>query len=156
MRHHERPVCGATDEWLTPPQLLKALGPFDLDPCAPVERPWPTARVHYTRSDDGLAQRWFGFVWLNPPYGQATGRWLERLHLHGDGLALVFARTETAWFQGAWMAGRRAAVSSWSSQLSPPRRPGRARSQWCPVGPQCLRRTGGCAAAACTSRWCLR
>ena len=24
------------DEWLTPPHVLQALGPFDLDPCAPV------------------------------------------------------------------------------------------------------------------------
>ena len=23
------------DEWLTPPHVLRALGPFDLDPCAP-------------------------------------------------------------------------------------------------------------------------
>lgn len=105
MRHHERPLCGATDEWLTPPHVLTALGPFDLDPCAPVERPWPTARVHYTRNDDALAQPWFGFVWLNPPYGRETGRWLERLHLHGNGVALVFARTETAWFQAhGWPA----------------------------------------------------
>lgn len=34
-----------TDEWLTPPQLLKCLGPFDLDPCSPVDRPWPTAAM---------------------------------------------------------------------------------------------------------------
>lgn len=28
------------DEWLTPPHILRALGPFDLDTCAPVNRPW--------------------------------------------------------------------------------------------------------------------
>jgi hypothetical protein len=32
-----------SDEWLTPPGILKALGQFDLDPCAPVNRPWDTA-----------------------------------------------------------------------------------------------------------------
>jgi len=27
------------DEWLTPPYIIKALGEFDLDPCAPINRP---------------------------------------------------------------------------------------------------------------------
>ena len=35
------------NEWLTPPELLAKLGQFDLDPCAPVNRPWPTATHHY-------------------------------------------------------------------------------------------------------------
>lgn len=89
---------GHTDEWLTPPEMLQALGPFDLDPCAPVQRPWPTATHHYTIEDDGYQQEWEGFVWLNPPYGPETGRWLRKLARHGNGLALIFARTETAMF----------------------------------------------------------
>lgn len=36
---HERPFRGDTDEWLTPPHILRALGDFDLDPCSPVNRP---------------------------------------------------------------------------------------------------------------------
>lgn len=28
-----------SDIWLTPPHILDALGPFDLDPCAPDPRP---------------------------------------------------------------------------------------------------------------------
>jgi len=43
-------------------------------------------------------------VWLNPPYGRDLGRWLERLAAHGDGMALVFARTDTRWFQRAFAA----------------------------------------------------
>lgn len=27
------------DEWLTPKYIIDALGPFDLDPCAPIQRP---------------------------------------------------------------------------------------------------------------------
>lgn len=95
---HHRPYRGFTDEWLTPPEILAALGPFDLDPCAPADRPWPMAKRHYTLADDGLTQEWHGRVWLNPPYGPQTGRWLERLANHGRGTALVFARTETAMF----------------------------------------------------------
>lgn len=37
-------------------------------------------------------------VWLNPPYGRQTGVWLDRLSKHGNGIALVFARTDTAMF----------------------------------------------------------
>ncbi|WP_223160903.1 phage N-6-adenine-methyltransferase [Salinicola aestuarinus] len=86
------------DEWLTPPSILEALGSFDLDPCSPVERPWDTASEHLTLHDDGLSAAWRGRVWLNPPYGRETGLWLEKLAEHGDGIALVFARTETEMF----------------------------------------------------------
>ncbi|HEX7927313.1 MAG TPA: DNA N-6-adenine-methyltransferase [bacterium] len=85
-------------EWLTPRYILRALGPFDLDPCAPVNRPWNMAARHYTLHEDGLAQPWEGRVFLNPPYGGDTWAWLERLSVHGNGIALVFARTETAGF----------------------------------------------------------
>jgi DNA N-6-adenine-methyltransferase (Dam) len=100
---HESAV-GGTDEWLTPPHLIDRLGPFDLDPCSPVNRPWPTAARHYTVKDDGLRQDWDGFVWMNPPYdGGKIGTWLARLADHGTGLALVAARTETrAWHEHIW------------------------------------------------------
>ena len=88
----------AKDEWLTPPEIVRALGTFDLDPCSPVNRPWPTALRHLTVEDDGLMQDWNGRVGLNPPYGDETGLWLRRLANHGNGVALVFARTETGWF----------------------------------------------------------
>lgn len=91
------------DEWLTPPEMIAALGVFDLDPCAPVKRPWPTANWHFTVEDDGLAREWWGRVWLNPPYGEHTATWLQRLVEHGNGIALVFARTETeCWFNWVW------------------------------------------------------
>ncbi|MDE1672645.1 adenine methyltransferase [Nocardia gipuzkoensis] len=85
--------------WLTPPGLLAALGPFDLDPAAaPAPRPWDTAAVHIAPPEDGLAVPWRGRVFLNPPYGREVGRWLGALADHGVGTALVFARTETDWF----------------------------------------------------------
>lgn len=86
------------DEWLTPPSIVEALGPFDLDPCSPVNRPWDTAAKHYTKEQDGLAQPWEGRVWLNPPYGRETFKWLEKLADHGNGIALIFARTEMKGF----------------------------------------------------------
>jgi hypothetical protein len=89
---------------MTPPAILDALGPFDLDPCAPLDAPWPTAARHFTVDIDGLAQQWDGRVWLNPPYTSATvGRWMERMAEHDHGTALIFARTETdIFFRHVW------------------------------------------------------
>ncbi len=98
MGSHQRAI-GATDEWLTPPSLIKSLGRFDLDPCSPIGRPWDTADQHLTIEDDGLSMDWgIARVWMNPPYGQETGRWLAKLARHGRGIALIFARTETEMF----------------------------------------------------------
>lgn len=98
MSGHQRPHRGETDVWLTPPEIVEATGPFDLDPCSPIDRPWPTAAKHYTIEDDGLSKRWDGFVWCNPPFGPDAGWWLDRMVAHHHGIALVAARTETQWF----------------------------------------------------------
>lgn len=95
------------DEWLTPPYILEALGPFDLDPCAPINRPWDMAKNHFTVEDHGLMQHWDGRVWLNPPYGEETWKWMIHLALHQNGIALIFARTETQGFhQCVWNAAQ--------------------------------------------------
>lgn len=97
---HHRPNQGRTNTWLTPPDLIEALGPFDLDPCAaPEPRPWDTAREHWTK--DGLDRKWRGMVWMNPPYGREVGVWMKKFLAHRNGIALVFARTETPWAQKA-------------------------------------------------------
>ncbi len=88
-----------TCEWLTPPSILKSLGSFDLDPCAPTKRPWSIATQHFTRDDDGIRQDWVGRVWLNPPYDEdLIWRFMGKMAEHNNGIALVFARTETRWF----------------------------------------------------------
>ena len=86
------------DEWLTPPEILRPLGQFDLDPCAPIMRPWDTAAKHMNVNDDGLSHPWHGRVWCNPPFGREAVKWLNRMAQHGNGIALVPARTETAMF----------------------------------------------------------
>jgi hypothetical protein len=86
------------DEWLTPPELVEAVGPFDLDPCSPIVRPWDTAKSHFSVLDDGLTQPWVGRVWLNPPYGDQCWKWLNKMSVHKNGLALIFARTGASGF----------------------------------------------------------
>lgn len=91
------------DEWLTPPEILAALGEFDLDPCAPRVRPWPMAKRHYTLEDNGLLLPWQGRVWCNPPYGREIGAWMARCVGHANAIALIFARTETdQFFEYVW------------------------------------------------------
>lgn len=90
-------------EWYTPAWIFEALGlKFDLDPSSPhdVETPVP-ATTKYTVFDDGLKKPWFGRVWMNPPYGPSTGFWIRRMIDHGNGIALVFSRTDASWCQEA-------------------------------------------------------
>ena len=89
-----------TVDWYTPKWIFDSLGlKFDLDPCHPsVKIPWIPTRNFYTVLDNGLAQPWFGLVWFNPPYGKETSQWLAKMHEHRNGIALVFARTDTKWY----------------------------------------------------------
>jgi len=116
--HTRRPPSAqnvaTTDDLLTPPCLLEALGalretkeggyrlgsdPFTLDPCASRKQPWPTAQEMWTIREDGLSRAWHGEVWLNPPYGRSLYHWVARLADHGSGLALMYARTDTEGFR---------------------------------------------------------
>jgi hypothetical protein len=97
---HTKPNRGDTVIWLTPKELLVALGDFDLDPCAaPSPRPWDVAKRHCELPEDGLLIPWAGRIFLNPPYDRNIDRWMKKMALHRNGIALLFARTETAFFQ---------------------------------------------------------
>lgn len=96
--------AGQTDEHYTPAEVFDALEcSFDLDPCQPEHgRAFlsvPASRF-YTQQQDGLAQQWTGFVWLNPPFGGRNGvvPWLHKFLEHGNGIALTNALTSCGWF----------------------------------------------------------
>lgn len=90
-------------EWYTPAWVFDALGlTFDLDPASPHDHETAVpAATKYTVFDDGLKKPWFGRVWMNPPYGPSTGMWVKRMAQHGNGIALVFSRTDASWCQEA-------------------------------------------------------
>jgi DNA N-6-adenine-methyltransferase Dam len=103
MSEHE-PSIGATSEWFTPAHIFAAVGLiFDLDPAHPGrDNPHcvvPARRI-LTEADDGLQQPWRGLVWLNCPFGGRRGQvpWLRKFFDHGNGIALVAARTSADWF----------------------------------------------------------
>ena len=53
--------------------LDSEFGPFTLDVCATAEN--AKCAHYFDRAADGLARRWTGRVWCNPPYGREIGRW---------------------------------------------------------------------------------
>jgi hypothetical protein len=98
VKQHQTSI-GKNDEWLTPPEILKHLGPFDLDPCSAIVRPWNCASVNWTIVDDGLNKDWFGRVWLNPPFNRyERPKWMEKMQAHNNGIMLIPAACETASF----------------------------------------------------------
>jgi hypothetical protein len=101
-------------EWYTPAEYIeaarRALGAIDLDPasCELANRTVGASRF-YSLEDDGLAQPWYGRVWMNPPYGGYVASFVGKLvDEHGAGnveaaIALVSAHAvDTQWFQQLW------------------------------------------------------
>lgn len=100
---HEKPNKGLTDTWLTPPSIIHELGEFDTDPCVPEGMPWVTAKKMITEKECGLKTEWQGRVFMNPPYSK-NKEFAEKFKSHGNGICLVFARTETEWFKNYYEA----------------------------------------------------
>lgn len=102
----------ATPEWYTPSHIVdrveKMFEQISLDPCSN-SSDWREAAIpaesYWTKEDDGLTQLWHGKVYMNPPYGDEIAAWVERLkeaYESGEideAIALLPARTDTAWFQ---------------------------------------------------------
>ena len=99
---HEAAV-GNSVEWYTPKSVFDALGVgFDLDVCSPgLDKTWVPAGRALTIAEDGLTSPWHGFVWCNPPYGKGIDKWIKRMAEHNNGIALLPARPDTAWFHEA-------------------------------------------------------
>jgi hypothetical protein len=153
MALHEQAV-GATDEWYTPPRVFDAMGTqFDLDVAAPAGGcAWIPARTFYSKGSDGLVNPWFGFVWMNAPFGGRNGLvpWLQKFFDHGDGIALTPDRTSAPWWQA--FAPRAEAVLFIAPKLKfigPDGRPGTSPAQGTTLmaagarGVQALRRAAG-------------
>lgn len=101
MALHEQSV-GATDEWYTPKYVFDALGcHFTLDVASPGASVTPWVPANDFIVSGSLETDWYGFVWMNPPFGKRNGLvpWLEKFVAHGYGICLVPDRTSAPWWQ---------------------------------------------------------
>lgn len=108
----------ASNEWYTPSEYVNAarevMGGIDLDPASnPLANETVQAARYYVQEDDGLAQTWYGRVFLNPPYGVTDGEsnagvWARKLIAEyragnvSEAVLLVNANTERKWFAPLW------------------------------------------------------
>ncbi len=74
---------------------------FDLDVASPPDGvPWIPAKKFFTQEDDGLAQKWEGLIWCNPPFSNILP-WVNRLNEHKNGVALL-PHTKGSWRREVW------------------------------------------------------
>jgi phage N-6-adenine-methyltransferase len=118
-------------EWYTPAEYIetarRVMGGIDLDPASSAEANEVIgAERYYSAEDDGLAHRWIGRVWMNPPYSRPlVDNFCAKLcDEYTDGnvtqaITLTYAATETGWFHGlaevaAVLALPRGRIPYWS------------------------------------------
>jgi ParB-like chromosome segregation protein Spo0J len=107
-------VSSESNEWYTPAKYIesarKVMGGIDLDPasCKKGNEVVQAGKI-FTKEDDGLLWEWSGRVWLNPPYGGLTAKFVTKLVEEFDNgsvteaILLVNAHcTDTKWFQHLW------------------------------------------------------
>ena len=95
----------AKTEWSTPQAFFDELNRefrFTTDVCALPEN--AKCEHYFTPEQDGLAQKWTGMCWCNPPYGREIGKWVQKASESAQsGVTVVMllpARTDTKWFHG--------------------------------------------------------
>jgi len=107
IKHYAESDSGV--EWATPGRiwrpLAESLNGFDLDPASGAEDT-PIATETITKTENGLAQEWYGDVWVNPPYSKEQNpKWAKKVAYESTRddvrtiTALVPAATDTSWFQ---------------------------------------------------------
>ena len=93
-------------DYPTPDEVFRQLDEefhFTLDPCATSEN--AKCPTYFTPEIDGLKQKWFGRVFMNPPYGREIGKWMKKAYeeckIKGNCelvVCLIPSRTDTRWW----------------------------------------------------------
>jgi DNA N-6-adenine-methyltransferase (Dam) len=100
------------NELYTPPRILDKVrdvfgGSIDLDPCScAIAQKNVKAHQYFSQSQNGLAQKWTGKVWINPPFsGGELVKWIDTIlkkwsaHEAREIILLVPSYTETQNYQ---------------------------------------------------------
>ena len=84
-------VSSKSNEWETPVALFDDLDSefhFTLDPCATKDN--AKCSRFYTQKENGLKQSWADeIVFMNPPYGGNTGKWVEKAWYESQNGAVI-------------------------------------------------------------------
>ena len=101
-----------SNEWETPEKLFNKLNDeykFTLDPCCTKDN--AKCDKYYTLEDDGITKSWKDeVVFMNPPYGRAIGKWVEKaynesINNNATVVCLIPSRTDTRWWHDFVMKG---------------------------------------------------
>ena len=88
------------DEHYTPKWVFEALGcDFDLD-VAGSESNLDHVPAKEKITEYSLEKEWVGFLWMNPPYSNAS-LWIDKFIDHNNGLALLHC-SRSKWFSKIW------------------------------------------------------
>lgn len=95
------------NEWYTPQTYIdsarKVMGKIDLDPASSIlANKRIKAKTFFDEAANGLAQKWFGCIWMNPPYSQPLiNDFIQKLETeqYEQAIVLVNNATETRWGQ---------------------------------------------------------
>jgi phage N-6-adenine-methyltransferase len=97
-------------EWATPQATFDALHAefvFEVDVCALASN--AKCEHYFTPEMDGLAQKWTGVCWMNPPYGREMPKWIRKAYESAQEgatvVSLLPARTDTAVWHDYCMKG---------------------------------------------------
>lgn len=94
-------------DWETPQEFFNNLNKkfkFDLDACASDDN--HKCDNYFTENDNALEQDWIGNVFVNPPYGRAMSKFVEKAyqeHMRDTDrfiVMLIPARTDTTYWHG--------------------------------------------------------
>lgn len=99
-----------SQDWYAPPELIAlvrlVMEEIDLDPVSSdMAQQWIQATSYYNHLENGLANPWFGRVWLHPPTRGKTVKWINKLFAEyesgrvSEAILLVKLSASCKWFQ---------------------------------------------------------
>lgn len=99
------PSADRRTDWETPPKLFAQLDEefrFNLDVCANETN--AKCDHYFSPEVNGLAQKWSGMCWMNPPYGAEISAWIQKAYesaCSGDAtvVCLLPARSNNEWWK---------------------------------------------------------